>query len=200
MTLNRAAVAVSTNSARANSYMAYSLYRYGLTVSDPAEQKRLFDEATPYVDRALTIYPEYSDALTCKSGLLAGYYQLDGDLDQLLAGFYRVLSARYVDFVGSYLEYLNRGNADRQKMIDFYHRAGYELLSRQQGNYGLAVRLINYGLALDADNLQLIRDLAATYLAAGDINSVVLTAQRGLRLDPADPELRDYLQEAGRRQ
>ena len=199
MTLNRAAIKVSTNSARANSYMAYSLYRYGLEVTDLVEKKRVFDEATPYVDRALEIYPEYSDALTCKSGLLAGYYQMDNDLDKLLDGFYRVLTARHVSFITTYLEYLNP-RADTRKMVDFYYRSGFELMSRQQKNYPLAIQFLNYGLGLESNNLQLLRGLAATYYAAGQYNNAIQSAQRGLQIDPADQELRALLQQASRSQ
>jgi tetratricopeptide (TPR) repeat protein len=199
MALNRAAVQVSTNSARANSYMAYSLYRYGLEVPDNQEKRRVFEAALPYVNRALEIYPTYTDAITCKGGLVTGLYQLDGNLDRLLAEFHQLLSAGHVPFIDAYLEYLNP-RADRATMTAFYHRTGYELIGVQQRNYPLSIQYLNYGLGIDANNVQLLEDLTAIYYAAGRYPEAIQTAQRGLQLRPDSPTLRQYLQEASRRE
>ncbi|GJM36308.1 MAG: hypothetical protein DHS20C18_53090 [Saprospiraceae bacterium] len=167
MTLNRAAIKVSTNSARANSYMAYSLYRAGLEEPDANKKKALFDEATPYVDRALQIYPEYTDALTCKGGILAGYYQMNGNLDVLLEGFYKILAANHVSFIDQYVEYLN-GRADTRKMAAFYHRVGYELLAVAQKNYPLAIKYLNYGLQVAPNDPALLKDLETVTAIVND--------------------------------
>jgi tetratricopeptide (TPR) repeat protein len=166
MTLNRAAIAVSTNSARANSYMAYSLYQRGLQ-EQGAQQMATFQEALPYVNRALEIYPAYKDAITCKGGIIAGIYQQTGDLPALLDGFYELLSANHVSFIDQYLEYLN-GRVDQQQLADFYHRSGYELMALQQQQYPLAIQYLNYGLQVSPGNLTLLEDLAETHYLSGN--------------------------------
>lgn len=192
MTLNRAAIKVSVNSARANSYMAYSLYRAGVDETDQTRKKALFDEATPYVDRALEIYPEYTDALTCKGGLVAGYYQMDGNIDNLLDGFYQLLAARPVDFITQYLEYVNN-RAPARKMTDFYHRAAYQLLAVEKRNFPLAIQYLNYGLKIDPNNILLLEDLTETYAMAGQQNDAVQTGQRGLAIQPESARIRKVL-------
>ncbi|MBX2876115.1 MAG: DUF1736 domain-containing protein [Saprospiraceae bacterium] len=199
MSLNRAAIKVSTNSARANSYMAYSLYQAGLQTNDQVQRKQLYEEALPYVNRALEIYPTYSDAVTCKGGLVAGLYQMDGDLDRLLAEFYSLLMARHVGFLDQYMAYLN-GREDRTKLTQFYHRAGFQLLAEEQQNYPLAVQYLNYGIQIAPNNIQLLQDLASVYLAMGQYNNAIQISQRGLQLQAGNASFNRVLQEASRLQ
>ena len=131
MSLNRAAAKVSVNSARANQFMGYGLYRKGLELQDREEKRKIFDEATYYVDRALSIHSTYPDALTSKAGLMAGYYQLDQDLEKLLNGFYTIQMTNPIPFVDTYLDYLDK-RADQQKMAVFYQKLGSAL--KQKGN------------------------------------------------------------------
>ena len=42
--------------------------------------------------------------------------------------------------------------------------------------------------------------MADIYLSAGQYNNAIQTAQRGLQINPADPALRNTLQEASRLQ
>lgn len=199
MSLNRAAIKVSTNSARANSYMAYSLYQAGLQTNDQAQRKQLYEEALPYVNRALDIYPTYSDAVTCKGGLVAGLYQMDGNLDKLLDEFYYLLRARHVVFLDQYMAYLN-GQADRNKLAQFYHRAGFQLLAEEQRNYPLALQYLNYGIQIAPNNLQLLQGLASVYLATGQYGNAIQISQRGLQLQAGNARLNQILQEASRLQ
>lgn len=199
MSLNRAAIKVSTNSARANSYMAYSLYQAGLQTNDQVQKKQLYEEALPYVNRALEIYPTYSDAVTCKGGLVAGLYQMDGNLDQLLEAFYSLLRARHVGFLDQYMTYLN-GRADRNKLATFYHRAGFQLLAEEQQNYPLAIQYLNYGLQIAPNDPQLLLDMASVYLVMGQYNNAVQISQRGLQLQPGNQSFNRVLQEASRLQ
>lgn len=189
MTLNRAAIKVSKNSARANSYMAYSLYRTSLEEPDQVKRKALLDEAFPLVNRALEIYPEYTDALTCKGGVVSSYYQLDGNLDKLLDEFYDILAARHVSFLDQYMEYLN-GRADNQKLADFYHRAGYELLAQKKKLYPLAIKYLNYGLQVASNDVRLLEDLTEVYYLAGQPNNANVMAQRALQISPNSQRIR----------
>lgn len=129
--LNKAAIKVSVNSARANQYMGYSLYREALKLKDPDEQKKLYNQAFPYVKRALEIHPTYSDALTTKAGLMAGYYQQNGDLSTLLNAFFDIQTTNPIQFVDTYLEYLDN-RADKSALKEFYINLGNRL--KEQGN------------------------------------------------------------------
>jgi tetratricopeptide (TPR) repeat protein len=192
MSLNRAAIKVSTNSARANSYMAYALYQRGLK-EQGAQQLATYQEALPLVNRALEIYPTYSDALTCKGGLVAGLYQQNNDLEQLLQGFYEILSARHIIFIDQYMEYLN-GRVDGQRLAQFYHRTGYELMAQQQKLYPLALQYLNYGLGVSPNNVTILEDLAEVYALSGNPNMAQQMAQRALQVNPQSSRARAVLQ------
>ena len=128
LSLNQAAVKVSTNSARANCFMGYSLYQEILNTGDRSSKDSLLQQATYYTDRALKIFPSYTDALTTKAGLLAEEYKTDRDLNKLLDGFYRIQTIRLTPFVDQYLNYLDN-RADAATMIAFYEKLGNTLVS-----------------------------------------------------------------------
>lgn len=167
LTLNRAAIEVSKNSARANQFMGYALYRQSIGTKDAAQKKALLDEATPYIDKALSIVPDYKDAIKSKAGLLAGYYQRDKDLDKLLNGFYVLLTQNHVNFIDQYMEYLNpRAASDR--LLQFYHRTGFELFWKEQQNTTLAQRYLNYGFSLDNTDQTILEDLCIFHYESGN--------------------------------
>lgn len=139
LSLNRAASKVSINSARANQFMAYSLYVESNTIADRNQKQLLLDEAMVFVDKALRIYPEYPEANNCKAGVAAGLYQLDGNLDSLLTAFYDVQLRLPSPFVDTYLEYLDN-RADRNKLNAFYRKLGTSLVvngNRAKGEFYL---------------------------------------------------------------
>ena len=121
---------VSVNSARANSFMGYGLYRKGLEASANEEKLKLFDEALPYVNHALSIYPTYPDALTAKAGIMAGYYQIYRNLDKLLDEFYKIQMAQPIPFIDEYLDYLEK-SAGKPKLNSFYKKICSDL--KQKG-------------------------------------------------------------------
>lgn len=140
MTLNRTAIKVSVNSARANQFMGYSIYRKLQEVSDREEKIKMMDEASIYIDKALRTHPIYKDANNTKAGLLAGYYQIDGDLQKLLDGFYLIQTKKQVPFVDTYLNYLD-SRADQKLLSDFYSRLGTVFIQNgynDKGNYYLS--------------------------------------------------------------
>ena len=164
--LNEAAIEVSVNSARANQYYAYSKYERYLEekakeAPDRAYQKELLEEAYPYVNKALDIHPTYSDALTCKGGILGGFYDLDKDIDRVLGGFYEIATApRQVPFTETYLSWLGRRGKHYEELVDFYHRLGFEYWWQQKQDATLARKFINMGLAVVQGHPQLTADLA----------------------------------------
>lgn len=167
-TLNQAAIKVSVNSARANQYFAYSLYEQYLenrdgedSLRDPAKQSSLLTEAYPYVNRALEIHPDYSDALTCKGGILGGFYGLNKDVNALLVGFYPLAtSENQVSYTTDYLNYINRRRQHPNELIDFYHRVGAVHWWGEKKNVVLARKYLNMGLSIVPDHPQLVADMA----------------------------------------
>jgi len=157
LTLNEAAIKVSTNSARANSYYGYSLYVAGLETEDPVKKDSLFQQARPYVDKALEIYPNYTDALTAKTGLLTQEYKNDQDLNKLFDSFYEIQNMGPIAYVDTYLDYLDK-RINAQVMASFYHRLGFELFFKTKRDPQRALSYIQKGLRLDPGNAVLLQD------------------------------------------
>ncbi len=171
-TLNRAASKVSVNSARANNFMGYSLYQQALEEPDLAKKVPLLAEAEYFMDRALAIHPDYGDALMIKAGVLGETYQMDNNLDTLLAGFYEIVEVNPIVFVDNYLQYLNP-RADATKMVAFYHKAGYNLFFGERNDPSMAVKFLDYGLEVSPGNGQILFDLTHVYYSVGNCNKVL---------------------------
>lgn len=192
--LNKAAVEVSKNSARANTFYAYTLYRMAIDTADLEAKRALLAEAEPHVDKALEIYPQYSDALRTKAGIRALHYQLDGNLDQLLNEFAAVARKNWVDFLDTYMKYLN-GRAPAQKLIPFYHRVGFEIFFKEKDDLVHAVQYLKMGLELDPQNPRLLKDLALVYAHSGNTTQALQYARTALTHLPEDEELQFLLQQ-----
>jgi tetratricopeptide (TPR) repeat protein len=199
MSLNSAGVKVSPDSARANCFMGYALYREAREVkADAVRQMELYKQAEFYIDKALAIYPAYANALNIKAGLLGGYFEHNGDLDRLLDGFYEIMKVRHVPYAIQYLGHLNRRQEYSSKLADFYHRVGFVLVAEQQKDYPLAEKYLNYGLGVAPDDVQLILDLTMVYYMWGDYQKALKMAQRGLALNSSHPELKRYVELASK--
>ncbi|MFN8295140.1 MAG: glycosyltransferase family 39 protein [Chitinophagales bacterium] len=194
--LDFAALKVSKNSARANSFCGYFYYFKAVGEKDPAKQKELYEKALPLVNRALEIYPKYSDAVTAKAGVVSGFYQQDGKLDKLLDAFKELLSHRQVDFIYQYMEYLNvklTNAGERNQLIKFYHETGYEMFAIKDKDFEAAIKYLELGRKSDLSNVQLIQDLTVTYFEKGDFKKCRSMAEEGLKINPSDSICRNYL-------
>ncbi|MBT8229019.1 MAG: DUF1736 domain-containing protein [Bacteroidia bacterium] len=157
LTLNRAAVSVSKNSARANSFMSTALFEEYKVTTDRQKQMELLNEAQPYMQKALSIYPNYYNGNLMRAGIAAEKYKLDGNLNNLLSEFIEVMKVRPdVDYLTEYLEYLNN-RADTGRMGQFYTQAGKTILN-QGVNVTWAVHYLLMGNKIDPQN-QAIKSL-----------------------------------------
>lgn len=166
-TLNAAAVKVSTNSARANSFMATALYNKVLKGEMTHEDKKeTIKDADYYADRSIIIYPSYTNGNLMKAGISAEKYKLSNNLDELLEDFKKVAIRRPdIKFLHEYFEYLNP-NQDSNKMINFYYDVGYNHLYKD-GNYQWALTYVNYAYQLDQNNYEVSLALSKIYTGLG---------------------------------
>jgi protein O-mannosyl-transferase len=159
-TLEAASIQVSYNSARSNQYYAYSLYEKALVEKDPVKQKALYDEAWPYVNKAIEIYPAYYDAHTCRDGIAAAYFQQDGDIGKLLPYFENTLRTKPTDFVDQYLDYLSKRGQHVPELTDFFHRVGHGYFWTEKHDPARAKKYLEMGLRLAPADARLAADLA----------------------------------------
>lgn len=172
LSLNRAAIKVSKNSARANLFMGVALFEEYKLEKMAIKKLELLNEAEPLFDKALEIYPQYGNANQMKSGAVAERYKSDRDLDKLLAEFKKIITRRPVAFVDQYLEYLN-GRENKTKLVNFYNDVGFNVIkrnadlerdpTRKAKQYAYALKYLNYGLSLDPSNATLQQNANRIY-------------------------------------
>ena len=173
MSLNKAAVQVSTKSARSNSFMATALFEEFKITTERDKKLALLDEAKIYADRALEVYPTYSNGNLMKAGIDAELYKLNGDLAALLKSFTEVGAAQpQIGFLTQYCEYLN-SRADQEQLINFYHDLGYNTLYLKNefnvpNRLNWAIHYLNFGYSLDNNNPKIRKALFDIYSAAGN--------------------------------
>ena len=168
LTLNQSAVKVSVNSARANSFMATALFEEFNVTNGREEKIRLLNEANIYADRALNVFPTYSNGNLMKAGIQAELFKLNGDLDALLQTFTEVAAVQpQIGFLTQFCEYLN-GSRDANTLIDFYYNLGYNVLYKRKANYPWAIHYLNFGYSLDSSNPNIRKALFEAYTAAGN--------------------------------
>lgn len=156
LTLNSAAIKVSPNSARANTFMATALYQEYRATEDPEEQKKILGDMGIYIRRAVDIYPAYFSGLTMYVGVLSEEFRYDQDIDKLLSGFRRVFENRdYLQFVDQYMDYLDGQPQYTEKVLEFYYQVGYQIFWQQRRNKQYALKYLQRGLNLQPANAAL---------------------------------------------
>ena len=111
------------------------------------------------MNKALEIYPGYTDAHTCRAGIAAGYYQSQGKLQLMLDTFEETLRTKPVPFVDQFMNWLVGRQRHSQEIADWAHRVGFEYYARQKNDATNARKYINMGLRASPGNAQLTADL-----------------------------------------
>lgn len=168
VTLNKSAVTVSKNSARANSFMATALFNEFRESNDRTQKEQLLNEATQYANKAISIIPSYTNANLMKAGIIAEQHKLDQDLDSFLKKLKPVISrAPAISFITEYCKYLhNRANPD--KLTSFYYDVGYNTLFKQKRNLNWSVHYLKLGNELSPNNQNIRAALYEVFSSAGN--------------------------------
>ena len=170
LSLNRAAITVSKNSARANSFMSTALFNAYKEENDRNRQQQLLAEATPYANKAVEIHPTYYNGHLMKIGIASEKYKMTNNLDQLLSDFKNTISYRPdVPFIKTFLEYVNKVG-DKNKLLSFYEDVGVNLLIDQQQKYDWALFYLNLGLQVDPSDPRIRSGLRKAYTAKGQLD------------------------------
>ncbi len=153
--LNSAAIKVSKNSARANTFMGTALFKEYQKETDRAKKETLINQVATHINKALSIHPNYGSALTMKSGVVAEQYKYHKDIDQLLEGFKEVLRIKInVPYIDTYMDYLNQGRAPTDKLVNWYYQVG-TMMADEKGRRDFAAKFFRMGLEVAPNNPQL---------------------------------------------
>jgi hypothetical protein len=179
LTLNSAAVKVSKNSARVNTFMGTALFNEAKETDDKTKRRELVEQADGYITKSIQLYPKYYNANLMKAGIVAEIYRFDFNLAKLLDDFKSIASRRPdIKYLHEYFDYLNSKSSDYQILLNFYYDTGYNILFKRNRDYKWALHYLNYALSVDANNKQVLLAMSEVYQAAGDSKNANLYAQR----------------------
>jgi tetratricopeptide (TPR) repeat protein len=143
MTLNRAAIKVSPNSARANTFLTTAIFQEYKDEQDPIKKKEMLQEMGFHIRKAIEIYPAYYSGLQMYTGVIAEEFREDNDVDKLLDGFRKVFEQRdYLQFVDEYLNYMDGQQGYHPKLAPFYYDVGYRIFWQQRRKKAYAIKYL----------------------------------------------------------
>jgi hypothetical protein len=172
LSLDRSAIHVSGNSARANCYIAVSLYTIEYPgIKDPVHKEKVVDSMEYYIRRSLAIYPGYEQALHMKTVILAARYEIDHKIDTLLTGFEEILKkipdyGPALDNVTSYVKYLF--SVDATRAADFCYQVGYQFYYKKRKDLSIALRFLQICIDMNFRDQKILYATAEVYEANGD--------------------------------
>jgi len=169
LTLNQSAVKVSTNSARANSFMSTALYNNARAESDREKKKVMLIKGMQYSNKAATLIPNYKNAQLMRAGMASELYKLDQDLTKLLATFKDAGSNRPdIPFITEYIEYLRGNRISDDAIINFYYDLGYNELLLKKNNSKWAMHYLGKAYEITKTNTTVNKAIGDTYKMMGD--------------------------------
>ncbi len=184
--LNSAAIKVSKNSARANSFMGTAWFKKYQAADRPDEQHVYLDQAEKYVNRAVEIVPSYKTAQKMKAGIAAENFKLDADLNKLLNTFKEVIMQHPGNaFVNEYLDYLNQRRTGYRELESFYLDVSYNKLYIQKNDLKWAIHYLNLGLSVNPNHPQMNYALGLLLQKIGDRTKGASYLQKARRLKPS---------------
>lgn len=186
LSLNTAAVKVSTNSARSNSFMATAMFEEAksMSSSDPAKLEMLQD-AMLYAERATVIMPDYANGNLMKAGIAAEIHKIDRKLPPLLKSFKEVAAVRpSLSFMHQYIDYIKDRNGDAQTLLQFFYETGYEVLILEKRDYQWGLKFLNYSYELNPYDPKVTFAISEGYRLLGNESQAEKFLGLTLKLDP----------------
>ena len=169
LTLNQSAVKVSTNSARANSFMSTALYNNARAESDREKKKVMLIKGMQYSNKAAALIPDYKNAQLMRAGMASELYKLDQNLPKLLATFKDAGSNRPdIPFIVEYIEYLRGNRMSDDAIINFYYDLGYNELLLKKNNSKWAMHYLGKAYEITKTNTTVNKAIGDTYKMIGD--------------------------------
>ena len=180
LSLNQAAVDVSSNSARANSFMSTALFEEYKITSDRNKQKELLDKAEYYGKKAADIIPNYQNANLMLIGVAAERYKMNNDINAYIRDMQpSVLRRPDIPFIKEFSDYLKGRGHDRE-LYPFYKEIGTTLLDYKDTRRNYAAMYLLYAYDINPNDKPLVLSLATAYELAGrpdDANKYKAAAQ-----------------------
>jgi len=171
LSINAAAVKVSTGSARAHCFYVTGLYdQVYKGIKDKEQKKAMVEEMDYHITESLRINPNYGAALIMKAAVAAARFEQDHQLDRLFHVFEGIIekipyNSNFRNFLDQYMVYLDGSNSD--KYVSFCHRVGYEYFFQKKKDYKTALHFLQYGLDRQTEDLRILTAMEEAYTAIG---------------------------------
>lgn len=169
LSLNQAAVAVSSNSARANSFMATALFEEFKVATERPRKKELLNQAEFYGQKAVKILPDYANANLMLIGVVSERYKMDMNINEYIRGMQPIILRRPdIPFIKEFSDYL-KGNHNTE-LFPFYLSVGTELLKLKDGRRNWAAQYLSYAYDINPNDKRVNNALAMAYELSGNAN------------------------------
>jgi len=168
LTLNKAAVEVCPNSARANSFMSTALFEQFKVTENKEEKKRLLTESEKYALKSVEIVPNYQNPNLMLIGVASERFKLDNDINEYIRQMKPVVQRRPdIPFIEEFHNY-QKGRGFDQQLFGFYLEAGSNLLQVNDGRRAFALKFLTWAYEINPNNRQLLEALGLAHELAGD--------------------------------
>lgn len=176
LSLNQAAVAVSSNSARANSFMSTALFeKYKETINPNAykdltpQQKDLLKQTEYYANKAVSIVPDYQNANLMLIGVASEIYKSEKDIQTYIKMMKPCILRRPdITFIKEFSDYL-KGRGHDQELFPFYLEVGQSLLNFKDKRRDWSTQYLLYAFDIQPTNKAVNQALATAYELAGNM-------------------------------
>ena len=177
MSLNEAAVAISSNSARANSFMATAIFdKYKETLMSNAiktltdEQRNMLGWTEYYAKKALDIVPNYSNANLMLVGVITERFKSTNDIKQYCTDMKPCIIRRPdTPFIKEFSDYL-KGRGHDEELFILYLESGQELLKLKDDRRSWSLNYLNYAYDIHPNNKAVNQAMAKAYELQGNYN------------------------------
>jgi len=168
LSLNEAAVSVSTGSARANSFMSTALFEKYQQVTDVAERNALLDEAEKYGLKAVEILPDYQYANLMLIGVASERYKKDNDINRYISQMTPIVLRRPdIPFIKEFSDYLKDRGHDAE-LFSFYKQTGLALIQSPTRRREFALQYLTYAWEINPSDREVNAALGIAYELKGD--------------------------------
>ena len=168
LSLNEAAVAISSNSARANSFMATALFEKYKITPDNEVKKQLLSKTEIYANKAIEILPDYVNGNIMMLGVVSERYKMDNDINNYIKGMRPIILRRPdIPFIKEFSDYLkDRGH--NTELFPFYLEMGGELMNVNDSKRSFALQFLQYAYQIQPANKQVNEALGLFYELYGN--------------------------------
>ncbi len=180
LTLNRSAIRVSANSARANSFMATALYNQykAMESNNIPEKLAVLREALPYAQKACEIMPEYYNGNIMEAGIVGEIFRLDGDMPLFIKNIKPVMLRRPdLPYLKEYSDYVVTQGYYPKELYTLFKEVGQALMTHKKYSK-LSIQYFNFAYKLSPTSPEINALLATAYEKQGDTLNAIRHAAK----------------------